>query len=97
MTNWRERLRDAVNRSGKHSIVAEDAGVTPATLSRVLTGAHGHPRFETVMRIAHAAGETVGWVCGEQAFYLDDHQRAKVRTVAGILMDMTRSNPTVTR
>jgi len=88
--NWRERLRDAVNRSGKkHSILAEDAGITPATLSRVLTGAHGHPRFETVMRIAQAAGERVGWVCGEEGFYLDNHQRAKVRTVACILMEMT--------
>jgi hypothetical protein len=57
-----------------------------------LTGTHAQPRFETIMRIAHAAGERVGWVCGEEGFSLDDHQRAKVRTVAGILMDMTRSN-----
>ncbi len=91
--NWRERLREAIYRSGKkHSMIAEDAGITPATLSRVLTGVHEHPRFETIMRIAHAAGERVGWVCEEEGFSLDNHQRAKVRTVAGILMDMTRSN-----
>jgi len=91
--NWRERLRDAINRSGKkHSVIAWEAGITRATLSRVLTGTHAQPRFETIMRIAHAAGERVGWVCGEEGFSLDDHQRAKVRTVAGILMDMTRSN-----
>ena len=94
MMGWRERLGDAVQRSGKkHSTVAWDAGITPATLSRVLTGAHRHPRFETVLRIAQASGETVGWVCGEQGFYLDGRQRAKVRTVAGILIDMTRGNP----
>jgi transcriptional regulator with XRE-family HTH domain len=88
--NWRDRLRDAVNRSGKkHSYIAEDAGITRATLSRIMTGIHQHPRFDTVVRIAHAAGERVGWVCGEEGFSLDDHQRAKVRTVAGILMDMT--------
>ena len=41
------------------------------------------------MRIAQAAGERVGWVCGEEGFSLDNQQRAKVRTVAVILMDMT--------
>jgi transcriptional regulator with XRE-family HTH domain len=88
--NWRERLRDAINRSGKkHSVIAWEAGITRATLSRVLTGTHAQPRFETIMRIAHAAGERVGWVCGEEGFSLDNHQRAKVRTVACILMDMT--------
>jgi transcriptional regulator with XRE-family HTH domain len=92
--NWRARLHEAINQSGKkHSIIAEDAGITPATLSRVLTGVHGQPRFETIMRITHAVGERVGWVCEEEGFSLDNHQRAKVRTVAGILMDMTRSNP----
>lgn len=97
MMGWRERLRDAVQRSGKkHSTVAWDAGITRATLSRILTG-KSQPRFETVMSIVHATGETVGWVCGEQGFYLDGHQRAKVRTVAGILMDMTRSNPPTPR
>lgn len=59
------------------------------TLSRVLTGVHRQPRFETIMRIAQAAGERVGWVCGEEGFSLDNQQRAKVRTVAVILMDMT--------
>jgi len=61
MNDWRERLRDAVNRSGKkHSVIAEDAGITPATLSRVLTSVHEHPRFETIMRITHAAGGAPG-------------------------------------
>jgi hypothetical protein len=87
--DWRERLRDAINRSGKkHSVIAWEARITRATLSRILTG-KSQPRFETVMKITHAAGERVGWVCGEEGFSLDDHQRAKVRTVAGILMDMT--------
>jgi hypothetical protein len=34
---WRQRLREAVKRSGrKHSDIAWGAGVTPETLSRVL-------------------------------------------------------------
>lgn len=90
MEEWRNRLRDAINRSGKkHSVIAWEAGITRATLSRVLTGTHAQPKFETVKRITHAAGERVGWVCGEQGFELNDYQRAKVRTAAGILMDLT--------
>ena len=90
LDDWRERLRDAVNRSGKkHSVIAWEAGVTRATLSRVLTGTHGNPRVDTIVRIAHAAGESVGWIFGEAGFVLSGEQRAKVRTVAGILMDMT--------
>ncbi len=90
MVNWRDRLRDAVNRSGKkHSVIAYEAHVTRATLSRVLTGKHGNPGVDTIVRIAHAVGESVGWIVGEQGFELSGEQRARVRTVAGILMDMT--------
>jgi DNA-binding phage protein len=42
--------------------IAEQAGVTPETLSRVIHGIHKQPGFETVVRIIHAAGETVGWL-----------------------------------
>jgi len=87
--DWRARLVSAVWRSGKkHSIIAEDAGITPATLSRILNG-RSHPHFDVVVRIAQAVGENVGHLLGEQCFTLSGEQRAKVRTVAGILMDMT--------
>jgi transcriptional regulator with XRE-family HTH domain len=89
--DWRERLRDAVNRSGKkHYLIAEDAGVTRATLSRILTGVHSQPKFETILRIAHAAGENIGYLAGEQGFSLSREQRAKVQTAAVILIDLTR-------
>jgi transcriptional regulator with XRE-family HTH domain len=56
---WRARLRAAVDRSGKkHGLIAEDAGIAPATLSRVINGKHAHPRLEIVASIAHACGET---------------------------------------
>jgi len=61
---WRERLRKAVkNRTAiaytKESAIARDAGIAPETLSRVLTERHGRPSFETVVRIALAAKESV--------------------------------------
>lgn len=93
--DWRERLRDAVNRTGKkHSVIAWEAGFTRATLSRILTGAHGNPRVDTIVRIAHAVGENVGWIFDEPGYFLSGEQRAKVRTVAGILMDMTGERTT---
>jgi transcriptional regulator with XRE-family HTH domain len=88
MEDWRARLRLAVELSGKkHSIIAEDAGVTPATLSRVLTGAHGKPQFETVARIAHAAGEHVGWVLRESRMPLSSGEVKMIRNVALFLIE----------
>ncbi len=50
---WRHRLRDAIDRSGlKHSLIALDAGITPETLSRILTSQHHRPSLDTVCRIA---------------------------------------------
>jgi transcriptional regulator with XRE-family HTH domain len=70
---WRERLRQAVkNRAAitwtKESAIARDAGIAPETLSRVLNERHGRPSFDTIVRIAHAAKENVGYVVGERAF-----------------------------
>ena len=87
LSDWRARLRLAVELSGKkHSIIAEDAGITRATLSRVLTGAHGKPQFETIVRIAHAAGENVGWVLGESRSGLSSGEAAMLRNVAAFLI-----------
>jgi transcriptional regulator with XRE-family HTH domain len=91
LADWRARLREAIDRSSqKHYLIAEDAGVTRATLSRILTGVHAQPRFETILRIAHAVGENVGYLAGEQGFSLSSEQRAKVETAAVILIDLTR-------
>jgi len=71
MHEWRERLRRAVeNRAAvtysKQGAIAHLAGITPSTLSHVLTGAHARPLFETVVRIAHASKESVGYLVGER-------------------------------
>src|SRR5436305_3901809 len=67
--SWRERLRVAIDASGRtQSAIAASAGVSPETLSRVLSGVHAQPAFETVVRIAHAVGESVGTLLDEPAF-----------------------------
>jgi len=94
MVDWRKRLREAIDRSGKkHYLIAETAGIKPTTLSRILTGGHEQPRFETIMRIAHAVDENVGWICGEQGFGLSSDERAKIQTAAVILINLTRGDP----
>jgi len=92
--DWHERLRQAVRASGaKQYLIARDIGITEWTVSRVLNGKHVQPSFETVVKIAHAAGVSIGWVLGEAGFALSDEHRAKVRTASVILLDLTGGLP----
>lgn len=89
---WRERLRAAVDASGRRqNAIAESAGVNPETLSRVLSGVHAQPSFDTVVRIAHAIGENVGTLLEEPAFVLTGEERAEVRRVLGYLERAVRA------
>jgi transcriptional regulator with XRE-family HTH domain len=89
MDEWRKRLRHAVEQTGdKHSVVAARAGVAPETLSRILTGTHSHPQFETVARIARACGVGVGWVLNERLSFTDEERR-KLRNAAAIILAAT--------
>ena len=91
MVNWRGRLAEAVKRSGKpHKAIAYDAEITPTTLSRILHGGHRQPQFETIVRIAHAVGERVGWLAGEQEFSLSPQERKRLKAAALILSEITR-------
>jgi transcriptional regulator with XRE-family HTH domain len=86
MRDWRERLRLAVDLSEKkYSAIAWEAGITPTTLSRVLTGAHARPGFETVARIAHAAGEHVGWILREPRAPLSAEETERMREIGAFL------------
>jgi hypothetical protein len=92
--NGRERLRDAINRSGKkHSVIAWEAGITRAMLRQSFdrdacaTEVRNHHGNRSRSRRARRVGMRGGRIQPRRP------QRAKVRTVAGILMDMTRSNP----
>jgi SOS-response transcriptional repressor LexA len=94
--SWRERLRAAVDASGRtQNAIAASAGVTPETLSRVLSGVHAQPAFDTVVRIAHAVGESVGTLLDEPAFVLDGEQRSEIRRVIGYLHAAVRTSPVI--
>jgi SOS-response transcriptional repressor LexA len=83
---WRERLRAAVDASGRRqTAIAASAGLNQETVSRVLSGIHIHPAFDTVVRIAHAIGENVGTLIEEPAFVLTGEERAEVSRVIGYL------------
>src|SRR5438874_1273756 len=78
---WRERLRKAVrNRAevaySKQGAIAREAGITPGSLSRILTGRYSQPRFETIVRVAHAAHEKVGYLVDERT--LSSHDEAEL-------------------
>lgn len=91
---WRRRLREAINRTGeKHSVIAWAAEITPESLSRILTAEHTHPHFETIVRIAHAAGESVGWLLEERGYTFSAEERAKLREAAVIIRNATRYDP----
>jgi len=91
---WRERLRAAVYVSGRRqNAIAESAGVTQETLSRVLSGGHVQPGFDTVVRIAHAIGENVGTLIEEPAFVLTGEERAEVSRVIGYLQRAVKPIP----
>ena len=90
LVDWRERLRGAIRKTGRRqNAIAEEAGVNPVTLSKILTGGHANPRFETVVAITHATGESVGWLLGERGFSLSGAQREEVRKAAEVLTELT--------
>ena len=97
-SDWRERLRAAVQRSGrKQSAIARDAGVAPETLSRILTSALQRPSFETIVRIAGAVNEKVGWLLEESGFALSSDEQKQLRKVASFLDDMLTGTATQRR
>jgi hypothetical protein len=91
---WRERLRQAIRESGKkQSVIAYEAGMTPETVSRILSAQHARPSFESIAKIARAAGVSLGWIMEEPGFSLTDEQRAKVRTAGVLLLNLTGGLP----
>lgn len=88
VVDWRERLRAAVKRSGKkHSAVARDAGIAPETLSRILNASHAQPAFDTIIRIARAVNENVGWILDERGFSLSSDEQKQLHKVVRFLDD----------
>ena len=89
-SGWLERLREAIDRTGKkHSTIAWDAGIDPTTLSNILRGKIKTPSFHNVVRVTHAAGETVGWLLGEYGFAFSGEERKRLRDAAATIIQMT--------
>jgi transcriptional regulator with XRE-family HTH domain len=87
---WRKRLREAVGHSWmKREAIARKAGTTQETLSRILTGRIPTPGFELVVRITHAAGESVGWILGEYGYSLSEEERGRLRDAAAAIINAT--------
>lgn len=90
MTEWRVRLLQAVRESGKSQCaIALEAGTSDETVSRVLHS-NQNPSFETLVRIVHATGHTVGWLLGERGYTLSLEQVKELRRVAAIIEDVTK-------
>ena len=90
MSGWRERLREAIDRTNrKRWFIAEEAGINPATLSRILNG-HMQPSFESVVRIAHVAGVTVCSILDETpGAGLTPYERQTLIEAAQIMIRIT--------
>jgi len=80
LRDWRKRLTHAIDLTRRtQTSIAEQAGVSQETLSRIIHGIHTDPRFETVVRIVHATGETVGWLLREPQTFLSTDDSAQMR------------------
>lgn len=85
--DWRERLRLAIERSGKkQSAVAREAAISPETLSRILNSRVG-ASFDTIVRITRAVNENVGWLLDERGFTLSADEQKQLRKVVRFLDD----------
>jgi SOS-response transcriptional repressor LexA len=90
--SWRARLRMAIEKSGKkQSAIAADAGITPTTLSRILTAAHERPTLDTIVRIARALNESVGWILDEPSYVLSADEQRKLHEAVKILESSLQS------
>ena len=84
--HWRRRLTHAIDLSRRKQVsIAEQAGVSPETLSRIIRGTNAQPRFETVVALIHATGETVGWILREPQTFLSTDDSARMREVIDFL------------
>ncbi len=84
MTNWRERLSESVDRMGRRT-VAKDAGISLATLNHLLRDEKSKETFETIVDIAHAARQNVGWILGEGRYPITQEESDRMRSIINFL------------
>jgi SOS-response transcriptional repressor LexA/DNA-binding Xre family transcriptional regulator len=81
-----ERLRAALTAKGlKQSWLAQEAGITQATLSNILTGRVPNPSLGVIVAIADALGEPLGALLGERSDVLLESEQEVLRQAVEIL------------
>ncbi|HYK04026.1 MAG TPA: helix-turn-helix transcriptional regulator [Thermoanaerobaculia bacterium] len=89
---WRERLRVAIDRTNKkHSWIARQAGIAPATLSRILTAtAIRGPSFDVIVSVARVCEVPVGWLLDEPVRGIDltTDERQTLRAAGELLVEV---------
>lgn len=84
--DWRKRFVSAIDITRRtQNAIAEQAGVSPETLSRIIHGIHAQPQFETVVKIVYATHESVGWLLGEARAPLSSEEIAKMREITDFM------------
>lgn len=74
-----KRLRDAIDaKQIAHSWVAEEVGITPASLSAILTGKTADPRFSVVLGIARAIQEPLSAIVDDPLLFWSAEELAKL-------------------
>lgn len=81
-----ERLRSAIEARGvRHAWVAEEAGITAATLSNILTGKTSDPGIAVVQSIARAIGQPLAAILDEPVAPLLESEEEVLRRAMEIL------------
>ena len=84
--NIAARLRSAIVAKGmRHAWLASEAGITPATLSNILTGRTSDPSLSVVIALADALGEPLGALLGERSESLLASEQEVLRQAVEIL------------
>jgi len=91
--DWRARLRIAIARSyKKERAIARDAGIAPATLSRIKNGS-AQPSFDAIVRIARATDVRVGWLLEEHGFEFTVAETQAILTAGLVLLHVFSRPP----
>ncbi|HEV7766689.1 MAG TPA: LexA family transcriptional regulator [Thermoanaerobaculia bacterium] len=85
-----KRLREAIDAKNiSHAWVAEQVGITPASLSSILTGKTADPRFSVVLGIARAIQEPLSAIVDDPLLFWSAEELAKLGDFGGWLVKRT--------
>jgi transcriptional regulator with XRE-family HTH domain len=86
-----ERLRAAIDRKNKsHAWVAEEVGITPGSLSAILTGKTEDPGFFTVLAIARVIEEPLSAIVDDPLTIWNADELAHLGEVGAWLLERTK-------